>query len=359
LECLSRLNCKRPAFLITIDTEGDDLWSKPREISTRNSQYLPRFQGLCEKYGLKPTYLTDWEMVACPIFEEFAPDILHRNVGEIGMHLHAWNTPPLLPLTEDDFQYQPYIIEYPPTQMRDKVRFLTEALEQKFQVKMRSHRSGRWSFNGLYAQVLLEQGYHVDCSIAPHTSYRKHLGHPLGEGGTDYTNFPEQAYFIDVSDISRPGTSDLLEIPLTVVPNSYPAPVESVKRGLEKLPVARRVARRFFPPYLTLRPNGRNRRWMKKIIDICLRSGSDYVEFMLHSSEFMPGGSPTFRTEASIEALYDDIEQVFAHAGRHFIGCTLDEYYHNYGPLAAGAAMRRSHQCEADARRLSGPTHLL
>src|SRR5512144_2975448 len=48
-----------PSFLITIDTEGDNLWSRPREITTGNARYLPRFQALCEKYGLKPTYLTN------------------------------------------------------------------------------------------------------------------------------------------------------------------------------------------------------------------------------------------------------------------------------------------------------------
>ena len=39
------------AFLITIDTEGDNLWACPREITTYNSHYLPRFQQLCERYA--------------------------------------------------------------------------------------------------------------------------------------------------------------------------------------------------------------------------------------------------------------------------------------------------------------------
>ncbi len=35
-----------PRFLITIDTEGDNLWSLPREITTSNAKFLPRFQNL-------------------------------------------------------------------------------------------------------------------------------------------------------------------------------------------------------------------------------------------------------------------------------------------------------------------------
>ena len=41
-------------FIITVDTEGDNLWSyhKEEEVKTQNSFYIPRFQELCEKFGL-------------------------------------------------------------------------------------------------------------------------------------------------------------------------------------------------------------------------------------------------------------------------------------------------------------------
>ena len=97
-----------PAFLITIDTEGDNLWASPREISTENSRFLPRFQSLCERYNFKPTYLTNYEMAVDPFFLDFGRDIVRRGTGEIGMHLHAWNSPPLVPLTTDDLSHHPY-----------------------------------------------------------------------------------------------------------------------------------------------------------------------------------------------------------------------------------------------------------
>jgi hypothetical protein len=80
---------KKPALLITVDTEGDNLWAKPHRITTENSSYLARFQTLCEQFNHKPTYLTNWEMANCPIFRDFGRDVLARNAGEIGMHLHA------------------------------------------------------------------------------------------------------------------------------------------------------------------------------------------------------------------------------------------------------------------------------
>jgi hypothetical protein len=51
----SKPSSGRPKYLITIDTEGDDQWSRSKTITTRNSEYLPRFQAICEKNGLKPT----------------------------------------------------------------------------------------------------------------------------------------------------------------------------------------------------------------------------------------------------------------------------------------------------------------
>ena len=55
------MNNKIP-FLITIDTEGDNLWSTPMEVTTYNARNLHRFQLICNEYGFKPTYLTNYEM---------------------------------------------------------------------------------------------------------------------------------------------------------------------------------------------------------------------------------------------------------------------------------------------------------
>lgn len=79
---------QKPAFLITIDTEGDNLWQKNDSITTENAKYLPRFQAVCEKYGFKPVYLTNYEMAIDP----FLLSLARRDcpgTAEIGMHLHA------------------------------------------------------------------------------------------------------------------------------------------------------------------------------------------------------------------------------------------------------------------------------
>ena len=128
---------ERSAFLITVDTEGDDLWSKPRDITVKNAETLPRFQELCERYGLKPTYLTNWEMANAPAFIELAKDVIKRGTAEIGMHLHAWNSPPSGSTDGDDMWHQPYVTEYAESVMREKVTVMTDTLETVLGVKMR------------------------------------------------------------------------------------------------------------------------------------------------------------------------------------------------------------------------------
>src|ERR1043165_7078717 len=204
-------------FLITIDTEGDNLWSSPRQVTTRNARFLPRFQALCEAHGLKPTYLTDYHMAHCPAFREFGRAVLRRQTAEIGMHLHAWDTPPLEPLTTDDLAHQPYLMEYPTHLIRAKIHVMTDLLEEVFDHQMVSHRAGRWGFNETYAHILAEHGYRVDCSVTPHKSWASQMGDPDGAGGSDYSGFPDHAYFLDLDDIQRPGQSTLLEVPLTVM----------------------------------------------------------------------------------------------------------------------------------------------
>ena len=332
-----------PQFLITIDTEGDDLWSAPRRITTRNSEYLPRFQSLCESFGLRPTWLTNYEMAVCPRYREFANDVIRRGVGEIGMHLHAWNSPPLTPLTDDDFHHLPYLIEYPESVIVDKVEFLTDLLEDAFGVKMVSHRAGRWALNEAYARALVARGYSVDCSVTPLVSWKAQRGKPDGAGGTDYRAFPARAYWLDPIDISRPGEGPLLEVPMTILGPAGAGRLLHRTLGKGPKPL-RAVANRLYPPIRWLRPKGGNLRTMLSILDDGVVSGADYVEFMLHSSEFMPGGSPTFRTPDSIERLYDDLAALFEAAGRRFRGATLAEYHARF------AAARQQTASTAAAR---------
>jgi hypothetical protein len=319
----------QPSFLVTIDTEGDNLWSRPREITTRNASFLPRFQALCEKYGLKPTYLTNYEMATSEEFQEFGRDSIRRGSAEIGMHLHAWNSPPLVPLTPDDFHFQPYLIEYPEPVLREKVRVMTGILEKNFGRKARSHRAGRWSFNSAYARALKDHGYEVDCSVTPHVSWKESLGDPGQSGGTDFRGFPDHPYYFDGDDKGRP---PLLEVPMTILPSGPTA--ERVRQFSREGSIFRRVWNRLSPPASWLRPKKDNLRSMLSVLDRAREEKRGYVEFMIHSSELMPNGSPNFVNDAEIERLYEHLETLFSVASRYWRGETLTEFARRFSPDA-------------------------
>jgi hypothetical protein len=318
-----------PAFLITVDTEGDDLWSQPAKITTKNARFLPRFQALCEKHGFRPTWLVNYEMAECAEFVEFGQDVLRRGAGEIGMHLHGWNSPPIQALTDDDFHHQPYLFEYPEPVMRDKIRTMTELLGQRFERKTVSHRAGRWGLSATYARLLVEHGYRVDCSVTPHISWREFPGVPGGAGGADFTAFPDRPYFVDLEHIESPGDSPLLEVPLSVIPSRD----ARLNCWLEHAPsIVRRGFGRFFPARHWLVPRDRraNQRGMLTILEHALAIGWPCVELAIHSSELMPGGSPFFPDEASIERLYRRLESLFAAAAKNFRGMTLEQFAAGY-----------------------------
>ncbi len=119
-------------FIITVDTEGDNLWNwrAGDSVSTENSRYIPRFQELCDKYGFKPVYLTNYEMAGCDRFMDRAVEWQNNGACEIGVHLHAWNNPPSYPLRKM-YEGQDYLIEYPEEIMRAKFDAVYSLIKSK------------------------------------------------------------------------------------------------------------------------------------------------------------------------------------------------------------------------------------
>ena len=316
-------------FIITIDTEGDNQWSEAgrRNITTDNAKYLPRFQCLCEEYGFKPTYLTSYEMTKDVFFVNFAKSCLRKGTCEIGAHPHGWNCPPQYNLTGDDPRYGPYIMEYPKEVIFNKMGYLKNILENTFETQVVSHRSGRWAFNEDHAKALDSLRFKVDCSVTPYISWAKQLGNPNGHGGTDYTGFPLEPYFVDLDDISKPGDSRLLEIPMTIRKNRLPT-MECFYNGLKRGEI-KTLGKILLNGQMTwFRPDKTNAREILHLIKRHEDAGGEYLMFMLHSSEFMPGGNPVFVSADDIERLFVDLNMIFESLRQMDVKpVTCSEYY--------------------------------
>ena len=307
LNGLGAMQQDRRYFIITIDTEGDNLWGykKGDQITTRNSKYIPRFQELCEKYNFKPIYLTNYEMLCDEEFVEYVRAKERENLCEVGLHLHAWNNPPVVDI-KGPYSGNPYLIEYSDDDMRAKFDYLYKLFCDKIGHAPVSHRSGRWAMDERYFKLLAEYGVKIDCSVTPHIDWSQTKG--VTRGGSDYRTSLPTPYYVN----------GVYEMPLTVVPSRRPL-ASSLKGNLRRL---------LSGCNLQLRPAVFSLAEMEYVIDCVSKSSIDYAEFMMHSSELMSGGSPYFTDEAAIERMYADLERLFQYASlKGYVGATLQEYY--------------------------------
>lgn len=305
-------------LLITIDTEGDNLWnySMGNSVGTLNARYLPRFQELCDKFGFKPVYLTNYEMAMDPFYVDFAKTAQNEGRCEVGMHLHAWNNPPnfAMPVAEKGL---PYLIEYPKSVMEEKIKVMDSLLTEKFGVKPVSHRAGRWAMNQDYFDLLIKYGYKVDCSITPHIDWRTSVGMTKGSVGSNYENEVGTPRVI-----SNGQGATILELPVTVgIEHSFDWKLVRHPRK-----AFRELKKSIHGKIVWIRPNGKNLKQMLQYVDSLAKSDFPYAMFMIHSSELMPGGSPTFKTEESIERLYEHMLILFTEIRKNFEGETIRDF---------------------------------
>lgn len=285
------------SFIITIDTEAENQWNKDGAIATENAKYVPRFQELCEKYNFIPVWLTNYEMAMDDYFVSYMKPKAIDGKCEIGMHLHAWSTPPEyeIPNVTDE---RPYLIEYPVDIMEKKIKTMTFVIEDRFGIRPVSHRSGRWAMNEEYFRLLDKYGYMVDCSVTPGISWKTHLG-KSGVPGSDYSKE------INTANMTSSG---ILEVPLSCKRMHMFIP-DSIRRFRNVIGETKRLITgrtQWLRVDNTVSSTG-----AKRLAESLSNENSDYMMFMIHSSELMPGGNPTFQSKEDIEWLYTQLDELF------------------------------------------------
>ena len=307
----------KKSFIITIDTESDNQWIPDSRLTTENSHYIPRFQDLCEKYGFKPVYLTDYSMANDDYYIHYIREKIASGLCEVGMHLHAWDTPPFAEEKTVNGS-KPYLIEYSDKIMYEKVSVLTDLLETKLGTKMFSHRAGRWALDERYINVLEKWDYKIDCSVTPGVDWSSQIGRE--KGGSNYSSSSNTPYYLTEK-------KQLLEVPMTVRRIKVPLSLKEKKpKSLLKAVYYSIVGKNIW-----LRPSISSNEEIELLLNEAQNRNADYIEFMMHSSEFMPGGSPYFKDKEAIESLFHNLETLFDKISGSYEGTTLEAYYnHNY-----------------------------
>ena len=301
-------------FILTIDTEGDNQWDHGRELTVENIKYVDRFQTLCEKYKIRPTYLITSEVAEDRYAKELFSSYVKNNVAEIGAHLHSWSTPPFLDqegYREND-SYHAFASELPFDLINLKLQNLTNQITECCGRRPTSFRSGRYGFNELVAEALILNRYLVDSSVTPFVSWVSHKGLPGASGGPDFTNYTPHPFTYDLKEGS------LLEIPISIAPTRFPfnkhwGLARKYFKYADYNMVCRMIRRLLFDfqPVWARPIPGTTIGLLKELVFEMKNKKVPYLTMMFHSSELMPGCSKYRPDQASIEKLYQLLEDFF------------------------------------------------
>lgn len=315
-----------PALLVAIDTEGDNQWSlDARRHQTFDNIYtLERLHDFFARFGVRPTYVVTHPVATDPRSADVLGRILARGDAEIGAHHHAWETPPC---EAADVERHPYAMSLPITQFEAQLAALTHAITAAVGVPPISYRSGRFGFAAAHVTSLEQQGYLVDSSVTP-------LFYEAHKGGPDFVNAPLNPYFLSYDDAAAPGTSNLLELPVSAALNRpvpdwlarwygrAPWPYQT-KRFLRLTGVAR---------MRWLRPSYSSTEDMIGLARQLADRGVPILNLLFHSSEAIVGGSPYNKTEGELTAFFDRLERFLRYATTELGAApmTFAEYHRHY-----------------------------
>jgi hypothetical protein len=335
----------RPALLVAIDTEGDNQWDAEARLHQRfeNLYALGRLHDFFSRHGVRPTYVITHPVATDPRSAEVLRGLLARGDCEIGAHHHAWETPPCTP---DDVRRHPYALQLPLDQFDAQLAALTEAITTAVGTQPISYRSGRFGFSASHVSSLEQNGYLVDSSVAP-------LFYEAHKQGPDFVEAPLTPYFLAYDDATRPGSSQVLELPLSAALNRrIPAFAE---RWYARAPFnyhtkrALRLAR--IAHVRWLRPSYSSAADMCALGRQLVGRGIPILNLLFHSSEAIVGGSPYNKTQGELDAFYERLGQflTFATGELGAQPMTFDEYRLDFSTVATAPDADRPHHAASPA----------
>ena len=310
----------KPAILVGVDTEADDQWSRGGRdrLTVRNAERLPALQALCEEYGVRPTYVVTHEMATRAESRGILRDLARSGRCEIGAHLHPWSSPPFRP---EDLAAHTYPHNLPPELLERQLTELTQTIESELGVRPTTYRAGRNGFDGRTLPILERLGYTVDTSVDPLFNERR-------KGGPAFAGAPIRPYHPSYDDVRRPGTSTVLEIPITSATDpGLPKAVEAAYASLPAIPWRGALKRLGVQP-VWLRPSYTPRDRMLAFASRLAAEGAPCLNVIFHSSELLPGGSPYTPDAASVERFLADLRALLEHATARLgaVGRTCAEF---------------------------------
>lgn len=267
---------------VSIDVEEEGLFSshyEAGEVTAENVRHLEAVDPVFREFGIRPTLMAAYQVMRHSEYQELLATLRERWDGELGAHLHPWNTPPLKPLPFPE----PVPSELMPEELlAAKMDTLLETFRGAGHTPM-SFRMGRFNIGPKMLSILERTGFRVDGSIAPMRRYY---------GGPERLDGLVDPYFPDRADPYRAGDSPVLEVPMTIVPVAKR--LGSVLERLGKGPRLGSWASWFAMNLgsLPAQPAWTGLKRLKAAVRLHRARGGRVLSVFFHSSELMPGGYP-------------------------------------------------------------------
>jgi len=291
-----------PQLIVVIDTEEEFDWNaEPDANANRVSAmaHIDRAQEIFNEYGICPCYVIDYPVASQPQGYELLKQFAEQGQCEIGAHLHPWVNPPQEEAVTVSNMYPGNL---PEALEREKLRVLSDTIQQNFGQAPIAYKAGRYGFGPNTTGILHELGFDIDLSVCPPLDSR-------GDGGPDYRRFDSHPFWFGGPD--RP----ILEIPCTggFIGWAHPMaiPLFQVAQRLRRFKAPGILSRIGAVDRLMLSPEGFTPAEHIKLTRALYKQGVRTFTWSFHSPSVVPGNTSYVQNEAQLKAFLDSFRQFF------------------------------------------------
>ena len=276
-----------PGLLVTLDVEEEFDWSS----ITRDGHHVRGLEGLqdfhqdCASLGLSPVYLVTYAIMSDPDYVAFFRQVLAAGTAEVGIHLHAWVTPPYWEFPNDFNSYQANLPEHIEL---SKLKTLCRTYEECFGQVAKIHRAGRWGGNSRSTALLESLGFEVD--LSPSAGF--------ANAYVDFRNLDGTAFWG-----GQEGT--VLVMPATGI-RYFPGPnwlSTAASAQLDRCSRRRRAAASAFTKLVRFSADGQTVAFLSGMARSLQARQTETVVYTLHSTSLYTGGNPYARDEVMAMAV--------------------------------------------------------
>jgi glycosyltransferase involved in cell wall biosynthesis len=288
-----------PLLQVVIDVESEFDWAKGIWTDTgRVSSIIglrDRFD-LFRRHGVKPTLAVDHPIISTPESAAIV-EALAREGCEVGVHLHAWNTPPIVGPKDDWHSFSGNI---GPSLERLKIGRLARRIEERLGRRPTIFKAGRYGLGPNTVEALIELGFEIDLSICPAYDFS-------AMGGPDFTAYTARPGWYGAPGrlLSLPTTAGWLGAAGRFAEDLAPPLHAPLGRRLA-LPRWAARANVLYP--VRLSPEGTDLASLIRLTKRLHAGGLRVFTLSFHSPTLQVGHTPYTSSEAELTALLAEID---------------------------------------------------